>query len=623
MLTSYICSAILLTEAFGSVIPGLQKKSEGALKLDFKVRQSNKAHFKRDDSVELELDATKSYYECTLYFGSQGTENVVMLDTGSSDLWVMDSNVVCYLPSSKRDISAFSMGNPIVPKKWPRNRQQFSGFDRENLEMKGKRSVKSAPTKSFQGEARANSCLDLGSFDTDSSDTFKHNSSAEAFYIEYMDDSYAFGIWGNDDIRIGNLSSDIHLSDASFAVVNQTNSDFGVLGVGLPTLELTFALQDVTNPYTYENFPMLLKSQGHISRTAYSLHLTRVTGSVLFGAVDHAKYSGNLQTVPMLDTYLYSTTPNNFYVMMNSILLEGGSSNFTVTDLNIAVLLDSGTTLSYLPNSVYNKLGAMLGGTYTSYGYRVSCSYHSNSYQFVFNFSGIQIRVPFSEMILEYSVGCYLSVSSLGSYNVATFGDNFLRSAYIVHDLDNYEVLLAQFNDSGEENIEVISLAVPLAVKAKSYLATSIDYSARVDSSATPVTFLGVSSSNTDDFSSSYDNSGILDSLHFTYSYNSYDSSFSDISETAITTSTRRASLRSRISATSGGTTSSSGQITSSGGRTSSTPDQTTFTTNLPTTSTASSLTSDTSTRAGQGATTRGLSTSALLSLIGILVGLI
>lgn len=622
MLTSVVCAAILLTEALGSVIPDLQKKSEGALRLDFNVRRPTKALFKRDGSEELELDATTSYYECTLYLGSQGTENIVMLDTGSADLWVMDSNVACYLSPSKRDTSVFSMGDPLEPKKCPRKRRHFSGFERQNLEMKGKRSMKSAPTKSFQVKARANSCLDLGSFNTDSSDSFKLNSSAEAFYIEYMDDSYALGVWGTDNIRIGNQSSGFQLTDASFAVVNQTSSDFGVLGIGLPTLELTYSLQYATDPYTYENFPMLLKSQGYIARTAYSLHLTRDAGSVLFGAVDHAKYSGTLQTVPMLDTYLYSTTPIKFYVMMNSILMEGGSSNFTVTDLNIAVLLDSGTTLSYLPYSVYTKLGAMLGGTYTSYGYRVSCSYHSSNYHFVFNFSGIQIRVPFNEMILEYSVGCYLSVSSLGSYNVATFGNNFLRSAYVVHDLDNYEILMAQFNDTGDENIEVISLAVPLAVQAEFYSATSIDYSTRADSYATPVTFQDVSSTG-NTISSSYDNSAILDSLHFSYSYDSYDLSDSDVSETAILTSSRRASSRSRISLSSGRVTLLGGPTTSSSGQMSSTPDQTTSTTILPATSSASSLTFDTSTLSAEAETIRGLSTSVLLSLMGILVGLI
>lgn len=623
MLFSIACATTLLVGVFGSITPGLQKKSEGGLKLDFKIRLSKKL-FRRDESEELDLSATRSYYECNLYVGSQGSENTVMIDTGSSDLWVMDSNVVCYLPPTKRDFSIFSMDDPLGPKKHQQRRLKPKGPS-EKLRKLGKRdSVDNAsPTSKHELDARANTCLDLGSFNTGSSDTFKHNSSAEVFYIEYMDDSYALGSWGKDNIRLGNLSG-LQLYGASFGVVNQTNSEFGVLGIGLPWLEMTYALPYVTNPYIYENFPMLLKSQGHISHTGYSLYLTQGSGSVLFGAVDHAKYSGTLQTVPMLDTYLYSSTPSHFYVIMNSILMEGGSSNFTVTDRNIAVLFDSGTTISYLPYSIYIQFGAMLGGTYTSYGYRVSCTYYSNSYHFVFNFSGVQIRVPFSEMILEYSSGCYLDVSSLGRYNVATFGDNFLRSAYVVHDLENYEILLAQFNDTDEEHIEDILLTVPLAVKAESYSSTSIDYSATIGTSATAVTFLGVTatsevhSSEFSDYSyPSYYYS--YSSIDFSYFFDSFDFSFTT-SETGMSTNVGRTTslgMTTRLS------TSSSRQTSSSSRQITVSTDLIPLTTSLPSTSSFSSLSPGSTSQAGNGANVTRLSVGMLLSLIGILLGLV
>lgn len=642
MLFSIACATILFVGVFGSVTPGLEKKSEGGFKLDFNIRLSKKL-FRRDESEELDLSATRSYYECNLYVGSQGSENTVMLDTGSSDLWVMDSNVVCYLPPTKRDFSIFSLNDPLGPKKHPQRRLKLKGPN-EKLRQLGKRdSVDNAsPTRKHKLEARANTCLDLGSFSTGSSDTFSHNSSAEVFYIKYMDDSYALGSWGTDNIRLGNLSG-LQLYGASFGVVNQTNSEFGVLGIGLPWLEMTYALSYVTNPYIYENFPMLLKSQGHISHTGYSLYLKQGSGSVLFGAVDHAKYSGTLQTVPMLDTYLYSSTPIHFYVMMNSILLEGGSSNFTVTDRNIAVLFDSGTTISYLPYSIYIQLGAMLGGTYTSYGYRVSCTYYSDSYHFVFNFSGAQIRVPFSEMILEYSSGCYLDVSSLGRYNVATFGDNFLRSAYIVHDLENYEILLAQFNDTDEEHIEDILLTIPLAVKAESYSSTSIDYSATIGTSATAVTFLGVTatseahSSEFSDYSypSYYYSYSSIDfsyssidfsfsSIDFSFSYDSFDFSFTT-SKTGMTTNVGRTTpfgTTTRLSTSSSRQTSSSSRQTSSSSWQITVPtDLIPLTTSLPSTSSFSTLGAGSTSQAGNGATR--LSAGMLLSLIGIFLGLV
>ena len=106
-------------------------------------------------------------------------------------------------------------------------------------------------------------------------------------------------MFGQDKLH---YSGGLDLSGLSFAVANKSNSTVGVLGIGLPMLEVTYsgkvAVADKRS-YQYDNFPLFLKRSGAIDATAYSLFLndeTQTSGSVLFGAVDHSKYLGQLYT---------------------------------------------------------------------------------------------------------------------------------------------------------------------------------------------------------------------------------------------------------------------------------------------------------------------------------------
>ena len=101
------------------------------------------------------------------------------------------------------------------------------------------------------------------------SNTFKANKSSP-FYAAYGDGTYAEGAFGQDKLKYNELD----LSGLSFAVANESNSTFGVLGIGLSTLEVTYsgkvAIMDKRS-YEYDNFPLFLKHSGAIDATAYSL----------------------------------------------------------------------------------------------------------------------------------------------------------------------------------------------------------------------------------------------------------------------------------------------------------------------------------------------------------------
>lgn len=141
----------------------------------------------------------------------------------------------------------------------------------------------------------------------------------------------------------------------------------------------------------------------------------------------------------------------------------------------IAVLLDSGATLTYLPAAlvaeIYNALDVHFFEQ-EQLGYVPCTSYLTDreDYYLTFTFSGLTIRVPLRELVLQDAL--YYTDDSLhingeqscvfGILPAVNFfpilGDSFLRSAYVVFDLDNNEISMAQANyESGDDHILEIS----------------------------------------------------------------------------------------------------------------------------------------------------------------------
>lgn len=154
-----------------------------------------------------------------------------------------------------------------------------------------------------------------------------------------------------------------------------------------------------------------------------------------------------------------------------------GSANVAVSQA-IPVVLDSGTTLTYLPSKTVAKLYKAIDAEYDeNYGLAyVDCKYLSQNLTFAFQFGssdGPIVSVPADEVIFDnvqqFEDAGYDVPSDLGFDNVCTFGilpsddyyllgDTFLRSAYVVYDLQNQQIAIAQANlNSTDSNIIEIS----------------------------------------------------------------------------------------------------------------------------------------------------------------------
>jgi len=480
---------------------------------DPKSRRNDVYFAKRDGSVSMELQNSQTFYMTNLHIGSNGDTQGVLVDTGSSDLWIMASSLTCRAASySKRE-----MFDTFMRDKQVYSREDISealGDDevlrasRENDDENQDDSQDeraTATANDIEGENKfdwsfttiiipdnigglpsaaasdgSNTCTQYGSFNTEASDSFKRNESAPSFQIQYADGTDAYGIWGTDTVVIGNTS----VESLSFAVANNTSSDVGVLGIGLPGLEVTNSnARSASRAYQYANLPIKLREQGSIAKAAYSVYLgkqTASTGTILFGAVDHAKYSGQLTTVPIVNSYarLGYDEPIRLEVAVDSLALTSSSSNVSITSNTYGAVLDTGSTLSYFPQSLLSKLAGTLGATYSprQQAYTMPCSAGSSN-SLVINFSGLSINVPLSDLVVQATRDtCILGVleqSSSSTYIL--FGDNVLRNIYAVFDLDDYEISLAQVNYSGTTDIEEIGSSVPNAVKAAGYSSTQIE----------------------------------------------------------------------------------------------------------------------------------------------------
>lgn len=209
---------------------------------------------------------------------------------------------------------------------------------------------------------------------------------------------------------------------------------------------------------------------GQISRNAYSLWLNDLDanrGSILFGGVDKEQYLGDLQTLPIQDNKgVYS----EFLITLTSL---GLGDRAIASNQALAVLLDSGSSLTYLPNNmvqeIYNQVGAQYeesqGGAY------VPCALAEDKRTLDFTFSSPTIRVEMNELVLDLwtptgqrlrftdgSPACLFGVLPAGQ-GTNVLGDTFLRSAYVVYDMDNHEISLAptNFNATGSDPVELPS----------------------------------------------------------------------------------------------------------------------------------------------------------------------
>ena len=366
------------------------------------IEHDRKRMQKRADTVAVSLANEETLYFMRVNIGTPAQSFRLQIDTGSSDLWV-----------------------------------NYAG--------------------SSLCEERSSPCSISGTYQPNASSTYQYVNSL--FNISYLDGSGSAGDYVKDKVSFGGIT----LQSQQFGIGYDSSTEQSLIGIGYVTNE---AILQYPGARSYSNVPQSLVQAGLINSNAYSLWLNDLdasTGSILFGGVNTGQYSGSLETVPVIQTNGYYSA---FYIALTQISTSGTSSSYSTTTATGA-LLDSGTSLTYLPNDLASGIYNAVGAQYSeSSGYPiVDCKLQNSDATINFQFSSPTIKVPLNELVLVGGVSrssgaqvCFLGILPSGGAT-ALLGDTFLRSAYVVYDLANNQISLAQtvFNSTTNDIQEIAS----------------------------------------------------------------------------------------------------------------------------------------------------------------------
>lgn len=319
------------------------------------------------------------------------------------------------------------------------------------------------------------------------------------FNISYVDGSGSTGDYFQDTFSIGGAT----IKQFEMGLALTSSIGVGIMGIGYTNSEANVFSGNGTQ---YPNLPDALVSAGLVSTQAYSLWLNDLgkpkeghwcakkiasngtldssTGSILFGAIDTEKYHGDLISVDVLpSSKAEGGSINSFTVAFTSLVAMSSTGSDTLTPANYqeAAILDSGTTITLLPDALAMKIFEEVGATVDQQlgAVVVPCSLAANTGTIQYGFGGTGgpvISVSMEELVLpldltdgqtpKYRTGekaCQFGIEPAGDLPVL-FGDTFLRSAYAVYDMANNKIALANtdFNATKSNIVPFASQGAPI-----------------------------------------------------------------------------------------------------------------------------------------------------------------
>lgn len=376
---------------------------------------------RRAGTVQEGLYNAQNLYIANISIGTPPQNMSVQLDTGSSDLWVPFTNAaIC----------------------------------------------------AYQG------CSVWGSFNWHDSQTFQEEDDAPPFIIGYGDHSQYEGAYFTDTLSVGEATLGnvvMALVTDSIGVIGGPDANNGLLGIGFDIGE---SEAELSGDQPYLGVVSQLKKSGKIRTRSYSLWLNDVdatSGSILFGGVDTSKYTAPLLGLPIVgsNSSEYSKL-DRLTVEFTSLSLSDkkGTNKLGSDDFVLPALLDSGTTVTQLQadltQAVWDSIGAVVDPEIDPTTPFVACDLTNAQASYIFAFggdNGPKINVSVSQLVtpvpgLRFKDGtdaCQFGIEKSPDGTII-LGDTFLRSAYVVYDLDNKQIAMANTNlNGGAPNIQEIS----------------------------------------------------------------------------------------------------------------------------------------------------------------------
>lgn len=334
-------------------------------------------------------------------------------------------------------------------------------------------------------------------FNSASSSTFK--SLNKPFGIQYGIGSVN-GTYATDTVTVGgatipnqqfglaSITQDILQPHTPVGNDSSTNTEQveanGILGMGYPSLtQANSQGEGAYNPFVFN-----LAAQGIIKEPVFSIFLNSIAktgwaGEITFGGIDTTKFDGDLNYLPVASLTSKSSTMsggNNssnagyYYWMVYGQGLgvtnsnKGSNPSWKLREVG-AYILDTGTTLTYLPTSVATEIVTAFAGPKgfvldkQSGVFIVDCATSKSPARFelvmsqsskvssnplVLSVPAFELVIPIDTTNVDTATMCMFGIAPLGGSggigaNMYLIGDSVLRSAYMVFDMGQNRVGLA------------------------------------------------------------------------------------------------------------------------------------------------------------------------------------
>ncbi|KAH6973730.1 aspartic peptidase domain-containing protein [Ilyonectria sp. MPI-CAGE-AT-0026] len=365
------------------------------------VDKPKKDKAKRQEGTILQqLENREFFYAAEIEFGTPPQPVVVLVDTGSNELWVNpDCNTA---PSLQQEAQCKSFGeyNPDKSSTPP-----IGPFGKETINY------------------------------GDASDPTTHTSATIRYYTETL------GFGGS------------NITNQTFGIVETSDGiSQGILGLS-PDLRAGF---DSDRPYSLVLTSMA--DQGLINSRAFALdlrHSEAETGAVIYGGLDRSKFIGALEKTPIIrgeaGEFRLAVTLTSLGITLSQ------SEEFGLDKADSNVMLDSGTTITRMHYTAAYPILEALDAQDDGEGYYVTqCSNRDRAGSVDFGFGKKIVRVPFSDFILNLgsSTWCYIGIVVTSDQQI--LGDSVLRAGYFIFDWDNENVHVAQAANCGDDDIVAI-----------------------------------------------------------------------------------------------------------------------------------------------------------------------
>ncbi|KAJ4309739.1 Aspartic protease snp2 [Neodidymelliopsis sp. IMI 364377] len=249
--------------------------------------------------------------------------------------------------------------------------------------------------------------------------------SGYSWRISYGDGSGASGKVYADKVTVAGVTATSQAVEAATSVSAQFSQDQDTDGL----LGLAFSTINTVSPTPQKTFFDTVKSS--LAKQLFAVNLKyHAAGTYDFGFIDSAKYTGAI-------TYVNVDSSQGFWGFSATGYSVGSAA---AVKSNIAGIVDTGTTLIYIDAAIAKAYYAKVTGAKvdnTQGGYVFPCS--ATLPNFSITVGGVAQTVPGKFInyapISTGSSTCFGGIQTNEGIGFNIFGDIFLKSKYVIHDV--------------------------------------------------------------------------------------------------------------------------------------------------------------------------------------------